>query len=486
VKDCIVMTITASSRRAAAACLAGALALAAAACDRSSDPEADIAARERATRADVPHRSCAEVACQGELDGAPYDVWLPDKWNGTLLLYSHGYRSAEPVPPDFAPVADNPTAAPSPEAARQLLAQGYALAGSAFKSNGWAVAEGVAAGEQLHDWFVENVGQPDRVYVWGDSLGGLITQLLAERHREWVTAAAPFCAPLGGANRNLDLGLDLAYAIKTLIYPQLKLTGFASHDEAVANWQGAFDAISAAARDPARGIPKLLLVAAVTDAPSRTKTYDGSTLESQVRGYTEAALTGLGFATYGRYEIERRVGGNPSTNVDADYAARVSDSERSLIETVSPGATDTLLAALAAGRRVIADSAARRALAALGEPTGAVRDPTITLHTTADPLVLAQNETVFADQAYSSAGRTSDFEQFYIAPPPKYPPSPGAPYGGGHCNFTTQERLAVVKLLDEWARVGVYPHGPTVTAAFGADPGLRTQYDPGPWPSETG
>jgi hypothetical protein len=33
-------------------------------------------------------------------------------------------------------------------------------------------------------------------------------------------------------------------------------------------------------------------------------------------------LTALGYGTFGRYEIEQRVGGNPSGNADADYAAR--------------------------------------------------------------------------------------------------------------------------------------------------------------------
>jgi len=485
VTDCTVMTITvAPGRGAVATAVAAVLALSAAGCG-SSDAD-DTAGLERTTRTDVPFRGCDEVACQGDLGGADYDVRLPTKWNGSLLIYSHGYRPTEPVPPDFDPAEDTAASAPSAEVAQLLLDQGYALAGSAYKSNGWAVPEGVAAGEQLHEWFAGNVGRPDRVYVWGDSLGGLITQLLAERHPEWVTAAAPFCGVLAGTNRNLDLALDLAYAVKTLIYPKLKLTGFASHDEAVQNWQRALAAISAAGRDITRGVPKLVMVAAIADAPNRTRAYDGATIESQVRGYAESVLTGLGYSTFGRYEIEQRVGGNPSTNTDADYAARVSESERSLVETVSPGATQRMLAQLAAGDRVSADSAARTAADGLGDPSGAVRDPTITLHTTADPLVLAQNETVFAGRAYSSPQRISDFVQLYIAPPPTYPQDPGAPYGAGHCNFTPQQRLAVIKLLDEWARVGSYPMGPAIAAAFGADPGLRTQYDPGPWPGETG
>ena len=72
-----------------------------------------------------------------------------------------------------------------------------------------------------------------------------------------MSGVAPMCGVLGGTNLNLDLALDVAYAVKTLIYPQLKLTGFASNDEAVANWEGAPKAIVAAGRTRANGVPKL-------------------------------------------------------------------------------------------------------------------------------------------------------------------------------------------------------------------------------------
>ena len=58
-----------------------------------------------------------------------------------------------------------------------------------------------------------------------------------------------------------------------------------------------------------------------------------------MRARAESILTALGYGTYGRYEIEQRVGGNASGNDQADYSARVSEEERSLIETVSAGAT---------------------------------------------------------------------------------------------------------------------------------------------------
>ena len=424
---------------------------------------------------------CAKAACSGTIDGAKYQVRMPKTWNGTLLLYSHGYREAEPSPPDFAPVETDATVASTPKTAEALLAAGYALAGSAYAKNGWAVADGVQAGEKLHEWFRDNIGKPDRVYVWGDSLGGLITQTLAEKHPGWVSGAAPMCGVLAGLNLNLDLGLDVEYAVKTLFYPQMKLTGFRSHAEAVNTFTEAQKRIMAATKDVKNGVPKLIAIAAITDGPTRTARFDGSSPTSTISAAVEAILTGLGYATFGRYEIEQRVGGNPSSNEDADYAKRVSPAERTLADTIAPGALDRALAALAAGQRVSADSDARRAADKLGNPTGNLQDPTITLHTQYDQLVIVQNETVFADRVRASKRRKADLIQLYTAPPAKY--TAPAPYGAGHCNFTVDERVGLIKSLDEWVRTGVAPQPEQISAAMNGAKGLTPLYRPGPWPA---
>jgi pimeloyl-ACP methyl ester carboxylesterase len=446
-----------------------------------SDPGPGSGVRSTAT--DVPFTACAD-ACTGQLGGAAYEIKLPQHWNGTLLLYSHGYRQARPAPPDFAPVSTAAAAAPTGEVAAQLLAKGYALAGSAYKSNGWAVADGMAAGEQLHEFFGQKVGRPDRTYVWGDSLGGLITELLAEKHPDWVAGAAPLCGVLGGSTLNFDLALDLAFALKALVDPTFKITDYASYEEAVAAFQGAYQSVLAAARGPAPGLAKLLLVAALVDAPTQTEDYDGSTLQSQGAAIVESLVTGLVFGTVVRQEVEQRVGGNPSGNTGVDYRPRVSAAERALIEAVAPGSVDRNLALLAEAPRTAADPAARTAFTRLGTPTGDLGAPTVTLHTRADPLVLVQNETVFADRVAASTHRRADLVQLYTAAPAKY--AKPAPYGAGHCNFTTAERVGAVTVLDNWVRRGVYPVGPAVTDAFGSDPGLAPGYRPGPWPADTG
>jgi hypothetical protein len=462
-------------RRAGAATTAAVVAAVLAACTGS--PHATSTPTEQPLAA----KSCSQVACEGTIDGARYRIVLPDRWNGTLLLYSHGYRFAQPVPPDFAAPATDAVPAPGEDVAKALLDDGYALAGSSYARNGWAVPEGVKADEQLYDRFAATVGTPRRVYLWGDSLGGLVTQSLSEKGLPWVSGAAPLCGVLGGTIENLDAALDVSYAVRTLLASTLRLTGYASHQAAVAQWQAGQQAVVSAAGQGGDRAARLALIAALVDAPDQTSRFDGSSPSSVIGAAAEAVITGLGYGTYGRYEIEQRVGGNPSSNADVDYATRVSSEERSRVDALGgPGTTDRLLRLLDRGRRVTASPAARAKARSLGEPTGELRVPTLTLHTTDDPLVLVQNERLFRDRV-ASAGRADQLLQLYVEPPKTY--AAPAPYGAGHCNFTSAQRLAVVDLLDSWVRTRHRPDAARLADALYDVRGVVTDFVPSPWPS---
>ena len=80
----------------------------------------------------------------GKIDGTEYAIKMPHDWNGTLLVYSHGYQFADTSPHFLSQLDD--TGAGQDAVSAALLDQGYALAGSSYKSNGWAVADGVADG----------------------------------------------------------------------------------------------------------------------------------------------------------------------------------------------------------------------------------------------------------------------------------------------------------------------------------------------------
>lgn len=471
------------SRRPLLAVSASLAALLLAACSgggSSVPPQRDLST-------DVPFTACTPQLCEGSIDGAAFQIAMPKTWNGTLLIYSHGYRYAQPAPPDFSPVETSAQAASDEKTATTLLSQGFALAGSAYASNGWAVSDGVAAAEGLHDYFAKNIAQPKRVLVWGDSLGGLITQVVAEKHPEWVDGAAPLCGAVAGVVPNMNLALDLSYAVKTLIYPDLELTGYASYEEAVRNWTEAMKRVVAAAQDTAGGgTAKVLYIADLVDAPSQTRTYDGASVESKVKATVEALATGLGYATFARYDLETRFGGNPSGNEGVDYAKRISESEAALLDAVTPGAVARFDALMASGQRVQADPAATaKALAEGGDPKGTITRPEITLHTAADPLVIVQNETFLLDRYKAQQAKgaaTAGLVQLYTVAPTTYPESTGAPYGAGHCNFTSQSRVAVIGLLNDWVQKGVYPGSAAIAAAMGDSSGYAAGFTPGPWP----
>ncbi|HEY3717736.1 MAG TPA: hypothetical protein VGL39_24680 [Jatrophihabitantaceae bacterium] len=453
----------------------------------SAHTSTPLSKRQRSVQAsdtNVKFKNC-EQQCTGTINGAAYAIDLPKKWNGTLLLYSHGYRFAAPAPPDYSLPETNAqvsstdsTGDASDPLSQYLLNAGYALAGSAYKSNGWAVADGVQAGKDLHAKFVQLVGAPKRTYVWGDSLGGLITEILAEQNPAWVDGAAPMCGVVAGPNLNFDLALDVAFAIKALIDPKLKLTGYTSAADASANWNHASTAVQDAAGDvEGGGTAKVMLISALVDAPDKTADLDGSDGVSQLQARITSVLTALAFGTSGRYEIEQRVGGNPSDNSKADYAARVSAGEASTIAAVG-GNVGQLIAKLDAAPRITADSAARDAFEKLGDTTGDLTVPTLTMHTEYDPLVLVQNERVFAGrvQSHHDSGK---LVQLFIAPPAKYGAT-GAPYGAGHCVFSDQQREALITTLDSWVRSDVYPVPAGVAGQFGG--GVDAAYVPTAWP----
>jgi Tannase-like family of unknown function (DUF6351) len=405
---------------------------------------------------------------------------VPATFNGTLLLWSHGYT--------FVPVRGS--SAPSAATRDTLLAQGYALVGSSYAHGGagWAVKDGLRAGVEAISIAKARIGagQVDRVYAWGNSLGGLITQTLAEQRPGLVQGVAPLCGVLAGTNRNLDLALDVAVAVKKFFYPPLRLRGYRSAAQAQANLSLASAAMLAKLADPATqagASGRVLGIAAMVGGSAKTARSNGETTESAVAASVESLLTALNYSTIGRYDIERRVGGNPSTNVGTDYTARVTPTAvaRFTAFGFGPGLLRSYAQSLQTyGARVSADKPARKAASRLGNPTGALADKTVTMHTVYDPLVISQNERVFAGRV-AAQGRTSRLLQLFITPP-TYTTS--APYGAGHCNFASSQYVGVITALNAWVITGHRPGSTALSSYFAATPGaLNLNYRPASWPA---
>jgi pimeloyl-ACP methyl ester carboxylesterase len=72
-------------------------------------------------------------------------------------------------------------------------------------------------------WVDQHLGRPRQVIAWGNSGGGLLSTLLAERHPERIDGAIPLCGPLGGVGTHFNLTLDFAFALRTLLTPSSDL-----------------------------------------------------------------------------------------------------------------------------------------------------------------------------------------------------------------------------------------------------------------------
>src|SRR5260370_9080838 len=97
---------------------------------------------------------------------ATYLIEVPANWNGTLFLYSHGY-----VPPG----STNPArdVAQGDLATRFfMLSSGFALAGSAYATTGWAIHEAIPDQDAVFDLFNLRVLDPTQTYPCEASPGG--------------------------------------------------------------------------------------------------------------------------------------------------------------------------------------------------------------------------------------------------------------------------------------------------------------------------
>ena len=164
--------------------------------------------------ADAQPRVGKPANLAGSIAGAPYRIAVPANWNGTLLVYAHGYRDKADHPGEV----DNRNADIAPSAALEpvFLAQGYALSGSAYKDNGWAVQEGVDDLKNLVNLFRHRVGRPDRVILWGFSMGTVISFKSIEQNEGFYDGALCGCAVGGGAPASWDAAGDLMLAYDTV------------------------------------------------------------------------------------------------------------------------------------------------------------------------------------------------------------------------------------------------------------------------------
>ncbi|MFH9002634.1 alpha/beta hydrolase family protein [Streptomyces afghaniensis] len=400
--------------------------------------------------------------------GAAYVMDVPASWNGTVLLYSHGYSPAG---------APNPAQnTPSAAARDKLLAEGYALIGSSYATNGWAVTEAVPDQLATLDLFTEKFGAARRTLAWGTSYGGFVTTMLAERHAGRFDGSLSMCGLVQGGVANWNSTLDPVFALRTLLAPDsgIRLAGFAGQTEAVAAGKALTTKVDAAQKTP-EGRARIALAAALHNIPAyndSSQTEPGPTdwQTQQVNQYS--AVRGLlqmpAFSW--RQEAESRAGGNPSWNTGVDYTAMLARSPlyKEVKELYKEAGLSlrTDLSALGGAPRISADPPAVRWMRNTSVLSGRLADPQLNIHTTGDALIPVQSESAYR-RAADAAGSGPLFRQAYVDAP-------------GHCTFTPGETLAALHTLEHRLDTGRWDTSPAAlnTRATAADPTAEPRYVP--------
>jgi hypothetical protein len=464
--------------------------------------------------------------------GAKYEIAMPKKFNGTLIVWAHGIRKNSNLPPIpvVAPkgylVDYSAEIAPSPAIAASLLKQGFALAGSGVQTQGWNLADQVLATTIVIDQAITTFPAIDRVASWGASLGGLSSQILAESNPGLVDAVAPLCLS-DSALSEITMAGDFLWGVKTFFDPTIKLSNYSSgtagYTEMVTDIGKVltvFGTLAAAIKAnplapawpatstaPAtlKGIPvrsAVLLLGLISGVSTQSSTYDSSSgpkgpLETSFGLVISPALAVLEngaeaaiLAVVANYDMELRAGGVVFDNSKTNYAARLGDDGDVYAaglsgKTATAGMLGYLSALNPAAPRVTADASAVAAMKAQGEISGKITVPTITLTATADHIT-PPGATQYLVNQYKSAIASGDSKKGLLVniwnkPADEYtkfdaagsPITPAKPTNGTqHCNFTDSQWMMIAKMLTDSAKSGKAPSAKTVAAAIKKDKNL--------------
>ncbi len=294
----------------------------------------------------------------GSINGAQFRIDVPDNWNGSLVIYCHGYS---PVPGTFKETPPNPLM-------KVFLDRGFAIAQSGYAAGGWAIQEAAVDTESLRRYFTTKYKAPVDTWITGHSMGGFLTMMLMETNPTVYKGGLPLCGPLAAPSWFMGRGAFDGKVVFEYLFP-----GVVTADLASAQVTPAI--LKALEADPAKAA-----------AIRRMNGFKTNRDAAGVIAFAFGILT----------ELTKRTGGNPFDNRNTIYSG--SDDDRALNAGV---------------KRYKADPQAAAYLRTYYTPTGKIAQPMLAIHTDYDPLVAVWMPNMY-QLTVEQAGTTSKFVQQYV------------------------------------------------------------------------
>ena len=315
----------------------------------------------------VPGSARAAGVCEPDgiqPSGAVYRICMPETWNGSLVLFAHGYVAFnEPVaiPEDQLVLADG-TSVPG-----IINALGFAFATTSYATNGLAVKEGIADLVELVGIFARGHGVARRVFLVGPSEGGLITALAIERHPETFDGGVAACGPIGNFKRQTDYLGDFRVIFDHFFPNVIPGSPIDVPPDVIDGFYDLYvDRILEAVRADPGAAAQLL---SVTRAP----------VDPQAPATVEDTILGLSwYDVFATNDATEKLGGGPYGNRMRYYLG----SDRDLLLNLTVPRFD-------------ADPEALAAIESGYQTSGRLSRSLVTLHTTGDPIIPYWHEPMY-------------------------------------------------------------------------------------------
>ncbi len=338
----------------------------------------------------------------GSINGATYKILIPEKWDGALLMYAHGYA-----------FMGAPLQSRNPEFINNMqlfLKKGFAVAASDYAYQGFALPQGVDDTEALRKYFIQKYGQPKQTIIVGHSMGGGVTLATLENFGEFYDGGLAFCPlssrPYLQCRKEFDM-----YATFNGLFPDV-----------VTPLSDIFDL-----QKPYEARDSRKLLAEAKEIREKIMAKDsilGMAFAQKFHLKFEDLPFSLFFNENVLRDLAQKAGGNPFDNTNTLYEGFPNDWEVNqkairLAATVDPS--------------VIFGKYDR---------TGNINTPVMLVHTIYDPLIPPPFGVTNFENMVIAQGKTD----FLTVKRTK---------GQGHCMFTPEETQMALEDLLTWVRTGV-------------------------------
>jgi pimeloyl-ACP methyl ester carboxylesterase len=338
-------------------------------------------------------------------NGALYLICVPSVWNGSLIVYAHGFVSP------FDPVAIQDDIVGGAKASEIVTAQGFAFATTSYRENGLIVFEAEQDLLRLVQTFKRLIGPPrGSTIAAGVSEGAQIAVLAAERHPQLFDGALAACGAIGDFAAQINHFDDFRVLFDFFFSGVIPGSVIAVPDAVIQAWLLPLGApgslrtlvLAALAANP---VATVQLFAAAGIALPPTPPLIGATV-----------LQVLNYNILESGDAAQRLVGQSFDNTDRIYPSPVDNS---------------------AVPRFAADQSALSQVKAKFDTDGRLSIPVVTIHNLFDPVVPYFHEALYAAKV-QQAGAAALLTQI----PGQQLESPG-----GHCVFTPAEVQAALSLL---------------------------------------